>query len=138
MKSDFPYPKPAGKWYELKVEANPYPQQIRALELIRDGVGGSAYMMETVFNPWNVAQKLSSKEEVLRLKDENPQALMDALDAITRSEINHARRVLAIRAWWAFYTPSPTPTRRRCRPPITRNSAGPSTSDSSKRSAKPS
>jgi len=94
--SDFPYPKPAGKWYDLKVEANPFPQQIRALELIRDGLGGSAYMMETVFNPWNVAQKLSSKEDVLRLKDENPQALLDALDVITRSEINHARRVLAI------------------------------------------
>jgi uroporphyrinogen decarboxylase len=43
-----------------------------------------------------VAQKLSSKEEVLRLKDENPQALLDALDVITQSEINHARRVLAI------------------------------------------
>ena len=27
--SDFPYPKPAGKWYELKVEANPFPQQIQ-------------------------------------------------------------------------------------------------------------
>jgi uroporphyrinogen decarboxylase len=94
--SDFPYPKPPGKWYELKVEANPFPQQIRALELVRDGLGGSAYMMETVFNPWNVAQKLSSKEEVLRLKEENPQALLDALDVITRSEINHARRVLAI------------------------------------------
>lgn len=94
--SDFPYPKPPGKWYELKVEANPFPQQIRALDLIREGLGGSAYMMETVFNPWNVAQKLSSKEEVLRLKDENPQALLDALDVITQSEINHARRVLAI------------------------------------------
>jgi uroporphyrinogen decarboxylase len=94
--SDFPYPKPAGKWYELKPETNPFPQQIRALDLIRDGLGGSAYMMETVFNPWNVAQKLSSKEEVLRLKDENPQALLDALDVITRSQINHARRVLAI------------------------------------------
>jgi uroporphyrinogen decarboxylase len=95
--SDFPYPKPASKWYELKVEANPFPQQIRALELVRDGLGGSAYMMETVFNPWNVAQKLSSKEEVLRLKEENPQALLDALDVITGSEINHARHVLAIK-----------------------------------------
>jgi uroporphyrinogen decarboxylase len=95
--SDFDYPKPAGKWYELKVEANPYPQQIRALELIRDGIGGSAYMMETVFNPWNVAQKLSSKEEVLRLKDEKPQALVDALEVITQSQINHARRALEIK-----------------------------------------
>ncbi len=93
--SDFPYPRPAGPWYQLKVETNPFPEQIRALELIRDGLGGSAYMIETVFNPWNVAQKLSSKEEVLRLKDENPRALMDALDVITQSEILHAKRALA-------------------------------------------
>ena len=93
--SDFDYPKPPGKWYQLKVESNPYPDQIRSLELIRDVIDGSAYMVETVFNPWNVAQKLSSKEEVLRLKEENPQALLDALDAITQSQINHARRALA-------------------------------------------
>ena len=94
--SDFPYPKPAGKWYEPKVEVNPFPQQIRALELIRDGLGGSHYMLETVFNPWKVAQNLSSNQEVMRLKEENPQALLDALEAITQSEINHARRALAI------------------------------------------
>jgi uroporphyrinogen decarboxylase len=90
--SDFDYPKPAGKWYELKTDNNPFPQQIRALELIRQGLRGDAYILETLFNPWNVAQKLSSKEEVLRLKDENPTALMAALDAIAQSEIAHARR----------------------------------------------
>jgi len=93
--SNSPYPKPAGKWYELAYDANPFPQQIRALEMIRDGLGGSAYTMETVFNPWNVAQKLSSKDEVLRLKEKNPQALLGALDVITRSEISHALRALA-------------------------------------------
>jgi uroporphyrinogen decarboxylase len=93
--SDFPYPKPAGKWYELKREDNPFPDQLRALELIRRGLNGSAYMIETVFNPWNVAQKLSSKEEVLRLKDEKPQALLDALTVITDAEISHAKRAYA-------------------------------------------
>jgi uroporphyrinogen decarboxylase len=93
--SDFPYPKPAGKWYELKREDNPYPDQLRALELIRKGLNGDAYMLETVFNPWNVAQKLSSKEEVLRLKDEKPQALLDALAVITDAEIAHAKRAYA-------------------------------------------
>src|SRR5947209_13290221 len=33
--SDFPYPKPQRRWFELKVEQNPFPQQIRALDLIR-------------------------------------------------------------------------------------------------------
>jgi uroporphyrinogen decarboxylase len=93
--SDFAYPKPQGKWYELKVEANPFPQQLKALELIKDGLGGDAYYIETIFNPWNVAEKLSSKDELNRLKNEKPQALLDALDVITKSEILHAKLALA-------------------------------------------
>src|SRR5215831_10380637 len=84
--SDFPYPKPKGKWYDLKVEPNPFPQQIRALEMVRDNLSGAAYFLETIFNPWNVAQKLSSKEEVLRMKNQKPTALLNALDVIMQSE----------------------------------------------------
>jgi uroporphyrinogen decarboxylase len=93
--SDYPYPKPAGNWYELKVLDSPFPDQIRALELIRDGLQGDAYILETAFNPWQVAVKLSSKEEVLRLQQENPQRLLDALDVLTQSHINHAKRAFA-------------------------------------------
>lgn len=100
--SDFPYPRPAGKWHELKVEMNPFPEQIRALELIRSGLGGRADFVETLFNPFNVAEKLSSPEEVRRLKGEKPQALLDALDVITQSEIHHARRALAAGASGIF------------------------------------
>jgi len=89
--SDFPYPRPAGDWYELKVESNPFPAQIRALELIRHGLDSRTYFIETIFNPWNVAEKLSSPEKVRQLKDQKPQALLDALDVITKSEINHAQ-----------------------------------------------
>jgi len=92
--SDFPYPAPSGKWWELKPEANPFAPQIHALELIRDGVGGDTPILETIFNPWNVAEKLSSKEEVLRLKRENPSALLGALDVITQSETNHVKLAL--------------------------------------------
>ncbi len=92
--SDFPYPKPAGAWYELKEEPNPFAPQVRALEMIRSGLGGSAHFVETLFNPWNVAEKLSSKEAVIGLKQENPQKLLDALEVIAKSEANHARRAL--------------------------------------------
>ena len=92
--SDFAYPRPAGKWFELKVEPNPFPEQIRALELIKNGLDGQTYFVETLFNPFNVAEKLSSPEEVRRLKNEKPQALLDALDVITQSEIHHAKRAL--------------------------------------------
>lgn len=93
--SDFPYPKPAGDWWLLKVDENPFAPQIRALELIRDGLKGEAYFLETIFNSWNVAEKLSSPQEVRRLKDEKPQALLDALEVITESQIRHVKRALA-------------------------------------------
>jgi uroporphyrinogen decarboxylase len=93
--SDFPYPKAKGKnWYDLKLVDNPFPQQIKALELIRDGLNGDAYFVETVFNSWNVAEKLSSKEDVRKLQHDNPQALLNALDMITQSQIKHIRKAL--------------------------------------------
>ncbi len=92
--SDYPYPKPAGDWFRVKAEENPFPRQIRALELIREGLGGRAHFVETLFNPWNQAAKISSKIEIQRLKSENPQALLDALEAIARSEASHARKAI--------------------------------------------
>ena len=92
--SDYPYPKPKGKWYELDIQANPFPEQIRALELIRTGLRGEAYFVETIFNPWNVAEKLSSPQEVKTLQRENPKALHAALRAIADSEANHAKKAI--------------------------------------------
>jgi len=100
--SDFRYPKSEGKWYELEVVDNPFPEEIRALELIRDGLQGGAHFIETVFNPWNQAGKLSSPEEVERLKEEDPQKLLDALEAIGKSQANHARRAIEAGASGVF------------------------------------
>ena len=100
--SDFPYPQPAGKWYDLREEANPFPAQIQALTAIRQSLGRQAYFIETIFNPWKVAENLSSTQEVLRLKEENPQRLLDALEVITKSEANHARRAVAAGASGIF------------------------------------
>jgi len=100
--SDYPYPKPKGKWYELAVEASPFPEQLRALEIIRDGLAGQKYFVETIFNPWNVAEKLSSKEEVLRLKSENPKALLGALETVAESEANHAKKAITAGAAGIF------------------------------------
>jgi uroporphyrinogen decarboxylase len=94
--SDFPFPKPGGNWWEVRELPDPFPPQVKALGLIRDGLAGQKYFVETIFNPWNVAEKLSSKEEVLRMKSENPQRLLDALEAIARSEAHHAK--LAMKA----------------------------------------
>lgn len=100
--SDYPFPRPRGKWHELQPIDNPFPEQIRALEIIRNSLAGRAFFIETVFNPWNIAEKLSSKEEVLRLKQERPQALIDALEAIAKSLANHARKAIQAGAAGVF------------------------------------
>ncbi len=92
--SDYPFPKPSGPWWEVKVLTNPFPQQVRALQLIGQALRGRNYFVETIFNSWNQAEKISSPAEVRRLMHEKPQALLDALEAINRSQINHARLAL--------------------------------------------
>lgn len=93
--SDFPYPKGTGaNWWELKAVDNPFPAQIEALKLIRDGLQGQKYFVETIFNPYNVAEKLSSPGEVKQMMAERPQQLLDALEAIAESEAAHAKRAL--------------------------------------------
>jgi uroporphyrinogen decarboxylase len=92
--SDFPFPKPAGAWHQVRALDDPFPLQIQALTAIRDGLQRSAHFVETIFNPWNVAEKLSSPEAVRQLKAEQPQRLLDALDAIATSEATHARRAM--------------------------------------------
>jgi uroporphyrinogen-III decarboxylase len=78
----------------VRVSDDPFPPQIQALTAIRDGLQRSAHFVETIFNPWIVAEKLSSPAEVQRLKVERPQTLLDALDAIAKSEAAHARRAM--------------------------------------------
>lgn len=101
--SDLSYPAPAGKnWWDLKVIDNPFPEQVRSLELIREQLQDRTYYIETVFAPWNVAEKLSTEAEVRRLKQEKPQQLADALEVIAHSQANHVKRALAAGASGIF------------------------------------
>ena len=98
--SDYPFPKPAGQWFEVKMTANPFPAQLAALDKIRAAAG--AYFVETIFNPWNVAEKLSSPQAVKQLMAEKPQKLLDALEAIAKSEAAHAQKAVAAGASGVF------------------------------------
>lgn len=123
--SDFPYPKStSGRWYELQVERNPFPDQIEALNLIRSGLNGGTDFVETIFNPWTVAEKLSSREELLRLKQENPDALLNALNVITRSEIEHAKRAIEVGASGILLAVA-NPNRQQLSPEDYRKFSGP-------------
>jgi uroporphyrinogen decarboxylase len=119
---DYPYPKgktqwfntkaapqpltkplpPLEQWFSMKVDPNPFPRQIRALELIRDGLNGEAYFVDTLFNPYKVAEKLSSADEVARLRQEKPQQLLDLLEVIAKSQASHAQRAIGAGASGIF------------------------------------
>jgi len=78
--------------YQPNSSDNPFPRQIHALEIIRDALAGEAYFLETIFNPYKVAENLSSPAAVRALRDQDPQKLLDTLEAIAKAEANHARR----------------------------------------------
>ncbi len=99
---DYPYPKSKAEWFDLRLDPNPFPQQIRALELIHGGLGSDAHFVDTLFNPYKVAEKLSSEAAVKKLKQEKPQRLLDALDVIAKSQASHAKRAIAAGASGIF------------------------------------
>ena len=74
--------------------ANPFPQQIRALEIIARELKGKALFVETIFQPFNQAEKTSTPEKIKELLHSSPQALLDRVETIARAEANHARLAL--------------------------------------------
>ena len=77
------------------MQDDPFPQQIRGAHArSATRLQRSAHFVETIFNPWNVAEKLSSPAAVQQLQAEQPQRLLDALEAIAKSEATHARRAM--------------------------------------------
>jgi uroporphyrinogen decarboxylase len=108
--NDFDYPRSTtGKWYELQPMQTPYPEQLRTLELVRDGLHGDAYFIDTLYGPYMTAMLLLAAEpEFAGKKDaedrndvissihsfqkENTAAWEGAMEAITQSTINHIHR----------------------------------------------
>jgi len=106
--NDFDYPKSTGgKWYELKPLDSPYPDQLKTLELIRDGLNGDAYFIDTLYGPYMTAMLLLAAEPefanqgkseetsdaVIRslaaFQKQHTSEWETALEAITQSTINH-------------------------------------------------
>jgi uroporphyrinogen-III decarboxylase len=112
--NDFDYPRSkTGKWYELEPLASPYPEQLRTLELVRDGLQGDAYFIDTVYGPYMSAMLLLAAEpqfagakaspdrgEVISalhaFQQEHTGDWERAMEAITQSTINHINRTLAL------------------------------------------
>jgi len=106
--NDFSYPPSnTGKWYELKPLDSPYPKQLETLKLVRDGLKGDAYYIDTLYGPYMTAMILfqsqpayaklgNSRAETMKiindLRDfqrQHTDQWQTALEAITQSTINH-------------------------------------------------
>lgn len=103
--NDFDYPKSTtGKWYELKALDSPYPEQLETLKIIRDGLNGDAYFIDTLYGPYMTAMILfrsqpefakfeENDKRILRaindFQKQHPDEWHTALEAITQSTINH-------------------------------------------------
>jgi hypothetical protein len=109
--NDFDYPQSkTDKWYELKPLGSPYPDQLTTLKLVRDGLNGDAYFLDTLYGPYMTAMilfqsqpqfaSLGKSEEVQdqqikslhEFQQQNPDAWHNALEAITQSTLNHIRQ----------------------------------------------
>jgi uroporphyrinogen-III decarboxylase len=115
--NDFDYPKSTtDKWYELKALDSPFPEQLTTLKIIRDGLNGDAYFIDTIYGPYMTAMllfesepqfaKLGKSEEVRNevisslhdFQKANPDAWHGALEAITQSSLNHIQHIKEIGA----------------------------------------
>jgi len=109
--NDFEYPKSTtDRWYDLKPLDSPYPNQLETLRRVRDGLDGDAYFIDTIYGPYMTAMILYQSqpqfanqpksddvqdEQIKSLHEfqrQNPGAWQNALEAITRSTINHIRQ----------------------------------------------
>ena len=107
--NDFDYPRSTtGKWYELEPLKTPYPEQLKTLELVRDGLHGDAYFIDTLYGPYMTAMLLLAAEPEFAAKGgsedrtdviksihtfqrENTAAWDEMMEAITQSTIHHIR-----------------------------------------------
>jgi uroporphyrinogen decarboxylase len=110
--NDFDYPPSVtGKWYELKPLDAPFPEQLTTLKIVRDGLNGDAYFIDTIYGPYMTAMILfrsqpefaslpkseDGGDKVLKAIHEfqlsNPEGWHTALEAITESTLNHIRLI---------------------------------------------
>ena len=102
--SDFPYPLPAGldavateeDWKKIEPITDDacWQQQLSALSLIGDQIGKEAMFIETIFSTWTTARRLSRSGALAAARERFPNTLQSALDAISTSLAEYAKKVI--------------------------------------------
>ncbi len=103
--NDYYYPPPAGldavrNQEDLKrierfdVEKCEWREQFRALEVIAGRLKGKAYFLDTVFDPWQTIRRSMAGENLKGLMENEPQALLAALEIVTENLTAYCKRSL--------------------------------------------
>ncbi len=94
-----------GRLKPLSMDQGALGEQLEALERIGESLGGETYFIETIFNPLSIAADLvdNPKVAIPALMVSNPQALKDALEVITATFSEFAKRCLDAGADGIFF-----------------------------------
>jgi uroporphyrinogen decarboxylase len=105
--NDYYYPPPRGleavrtredlrRIEPFDVETCEWREQFKALEIISKRLKGRAYFIDTVFDPWQTIRRNMAGEHLKELAEQEPEALLQALEVVTRNLIAYCRRSLEI------------------------------------------
>jgi uroporphyrinogen decarboxylase len=80
-------------------------EQLDALRQIRDGLGGEAYFVQTIFSPLSVAKYLAGNHPlpIKQAIQNDPDALLAGLEVITQTFATYARACLEVGASGIFF-----------------------------------
>ncbi len=83
-------------------EQTQWRQQFKALRIIQAALKDEAYFLDTVFDPWQSLNRNLAAENIQHLMDNEPQALLQALDVIADNLIAYCKIALKIGAAGIF------------------------------------
>ena len=105
--NDYFYPPPQGldavktkadlnRITPVDVDQTDWQEQFKALDYINAELKGKAYFIDTVFDPWQSIRRNMAGENIEALMENEPEALLEALDIVADNLINYCKKSLAI------------------------------------------
>ena len=77
-------------------------EQLKALEIIGEGIGDKAYYIDTVFDPWQSLHRKLAAENMQHLMMNEPQALKETLEVVADNLIAYSEAAIAAGAAGIF------------------------------------
>lgn len=104
--NDYSFPSPEGceavctrsDWEHLGAKSADtlWPEQLRALDIIRREAGEEVPILETIFSPWTAARRAAGASHLLQTCRETPELALDAMQRITERISEHIRAAAEI------------------------------------------